>query len=123
MQNVVPFPLAELQAAVMVKVFKGELEVPPSGGQAALSGESPSDAANSSKDYHSLITPRDIEYCRELQALLDAHDSGDDPFQPVRWDERMAALRYQTGAMKQERTKLLVKNAKEFREQNQPYRL
>lgn len=122
-KNVVPFPLAELQAAVMVKVFKGELEVPPSGGQAALSGESPSDAANSSKDYHSLITPRDIEYCRELQALLDAHDSADDPFQPVRWDERMAALRYQTGAMKQERTKLLVKNAKGFREQNQPYRL
>lgn len=120
-KNVVPFPLAELQAAVLVKVFTGEVEVPPS--EATASAFAPSLASVAPKDFHSLITPRDIEYYRELQAILDAHGGTEDPLQPVRWDDQMAALRYETAILKQERTKKLVERAIKLRQQGKAYYL
>ncbi|SCU86499.1 LANO_0C08196g1_1 [Lachancea nothofagi CBS 11611] len=114
-KNVVPFPLAEAQACLMTKVFSCEVEVPPTDG---LAGD-----MAAGKDYHSLVTPRDIEYCRELQGILDSHNGTKDRLQPVRWDNEMAALRYDTAALKAERNKTLVHRAMQLRDRHEDYSL
>ncbi|SCU86934.1 LAFA_0E03818g1_1 [Lachancea sp. 'fantastica'] len=114
-KNVVPFPLAESQACVIAKVFCGSIEVP--------SIDASEWASRDVKDYHSLLTPRDIEYCRELQAILDSCGGKDEAARPKVWDNQLAALRYQTGSAKKERTRLLVRRALELRDKGQAYYL
>ncbi|SCV00005.1 LAME_0G06920g1_1 [Lachancea meyersii CBS 8951] len=112
-KNVVPFPVAESQACLIAKIFCGAVDVPLMDSSARAMGNG--------KDYHSLVMPRDIEYCRDLQGILDSCGGLNDPFQPRRWDEQMAALRYQTAAAKNERTKLLVRRAMQLRQNGQAY--
>ncbi|CEP63186.1 N,N-dimethylaniline monooxygenase LALA0_S07e04390g [Lachancea lanzarotensis] len=114
-KNVVPFPLAESQACTVAKVFSGAIEVP--------SIDFSARAVQEPKDYHSLVTPRDIEYCRELQAILDSCGGQDDEARPRLWDDQLAALRYRTGLAKKERTKILIHRALELRDKGEAYYL
>ncbi|CCD24004.1 N,N-dimethylaniline monooxygenase NDAI_0C03440 [Naumovozyma dairenensis CBS 421] len=109
---VVPFPLAELQACVIVKVFTNKLTV---------SKHTEEDFGN--RHGFSFATGEDIDYYRHLQALLEMSGGNDDPFQPVKWDESHKRLRIKNVKDKENRNLLLSKFASELRERKEVYRL
>lgn len=111
-KNIVPFPVSELQACLITKVFTGSVEVP-------LVMQDSSEPEG--KDYHSLLSPLDIEYCQRIQQLLDTRGGTADIFQPIRWDESKVELRYRSAEMKRKRTKILIHKAMELRSEKKPY--
>ena len=113
-QRVVPFPLAELQACLMVKAFTGKLAVP----------------AESTSHYdhlasgHDIPADEEIGYYRELQSLLDGAQSTEkDAFTPVQWDDALAAERAAVAAGKFERNVQLHANTVAARAAGKQYEL
>ncbi|CCE64331.1 hypothetical protein TPHA_0H01230 [Tetrapisispora phaffii CBS 4417] len=112
-QMIIPFPLAELQAAVLSQVFENKIHIPHT-----------FKPDNNSESYHSFPELTDIEYYRHLQKLLD--DTNYDPtsnFKPVKWDTYHRELRSTSKDNKTERNKMLIKHAKILREKGLPYKL
>lgn len=109
--NVIPFPLAELQACVISKVFDGIISV--------QSDEiEPRDLE---ANYHALPRGEDIEYYQKLQALLDSHGGAQDAFQPVKWDEQRCKWREESYSAKRSRNETLKKHALLLRKKQEPY--
>lgn len=110
--GIVPFPTAELQAALMVKVFNGKLDI---------SKVEDTECSQSVK----LGVGADVEYYRSIQSFIDEANAGDDvdPFQPVKWDERHNDLRLRCPDLKQQRNVHLHNLARNFRAHNQSYRI
>ncbi|EDO14453.1 hypothetical protein Kpol_260p3 [Vanderwaltozyma polyspora DSM 70294] len=110
-QLVIPFPLAELQASVMVKVFTNKLEVPstPQG--------------NDDPNYHYFPNYTDIDYYRLLQSLLDSHDGDKDKFKPVKWDGEYEKMRRGCTELKRQRNLKLFLYAQKLRKEHIPYHL
>ncbi|KAG0655727.1 hypothetical protein C6P44_005447 [Monosporozyma unispora] len=109
--GIIPFPLAELQAALIVKVFTGKLDI-----SNLKDGES-------SKSVQ-IGVGADVEYYRSLQNFINEADDGVvDPFQPVKWDERRKDLRLQCPDLKQQRNIYLHKLTTNFRAHNQSYKI
>ncbi|QLL30265.1 hypothetical protein HG536_0A00820 [Torulaspora globosa] len=117
-QLIVPFPLAELQAALMVKAFNGDLTVPPQ----------PDDVLDpellqKQPAYHPIPDFKDVDYYRELQAILDGAGGSNDPLQPVKWNEEYKQMRIASTGDKQKRNIILTQHASNLRAQNKPYEL
>lgn len=110
--GVVPFPLAELQASLIVKQIIGQLDI------------SKIDDSKF-KDSVKLEPGKDVEYSKFLQRVLDTTqtDKERDPFQPVRWDVRLTDLRMQCPKLKEQRNIQLHKLTLSFRQQGESYRI
>lgn len=117
-QLIVPFPLSELQASLMVKAFNGDLTVPKQSDD-----ELDPQLAEKQPAYHPIPDFRDVDYYRELQSILDAAGGANDPLQPIKWDETYKQMRITSTGDKQKRNMILTKHAKESRSQNKPYEL
>ncbi|CAL9737024.1 thiol-specific monooxygenase [Monosporozyma servazzii] len=109
--GIVPFPTAELQAALIVKVFSGKLDI----------SNMKDTEYSQSVQFGAGV---DVEYYRSLQNFIDdANVGGVDPFQPVKWCEPHKDLRLQCPDLKQQRNVHLHNLATKFRAQNQSYRI
>ncbi|SMN20743.1 similar to Saccharomyces cerevisiae YHR176W FMO1 Flavin-containing monooxygenase, localized to the cytoplasmic face of the ER membrane [Maudiozyma saulgeensis] len=114
-QLVVPFPLAELQASLIVKAFTGKLQVP--------------NQSDSTFDHlpsgHNIPAEKEIEYYHELLSILaDVSDpTNPDKFQPEAWDEDKVKERSITAQEKYERNIQLNKYSQEARSKGNQYEL
>lgn len=115
---IIPFPLAELQAALMVKVFTNKLKV-PSLPDDVLYKEQLSQRAK----YHQIPDFTDVDYYRHLQSLINEAGGQNDPFKPVVWDDTYKTMRENGPQDKANRQKKLEQYLKELKAQNQDYKL
>jgi hypothetical protein len=70
-QRVIPFPVAEAQAAAVARVFAGRLSLPSQDAMRAAEREI-EDAAPNPRDFHLLPFPRDGEYINKLAAWCES---------------------------------------------------
>lgn len=114
-QLIVPFPIAESQACLIVKAFTGKLIVPKI-------SESKFDHLPNG---HNLPDGQDVEYGRELQSILDSVSdaAAPDNFQPVQWTEYFANERAITAGEKFQRSVQLNKYSQESRAKKEKYHL
>lgn len=117
-QLIIPFPLAELQASLMVKAFDGDLTVP-----AKSDDELDPELLTKQPAYHPIPDFTDVDYYRDLQAILDAAGGAKDPFQPVKWNDEYKELRVACTSEKQKRNTILTQHAANLRAENKPYEL
>lgn len=88
-KNVVPFPLAETQAAVVARVWSGRLKLPSKEDQ-FVSLRKEEQERGTGQGHHTLKHPLDAEYQQDLTDWLKA-DTSPDPdkgFFGVEWDEQ-----------------------------------
>lgn len=110
-QMVIPFPLAELQAAVMVKVFTSAIKVPKT---------LTTDEENVGHKYPDFA---DFGYYDDLQSILDKSGGDKDPLKPIKWDTELKNARIKSGDDKRLRNILLTNHAIELKRENKPYAL
>ncbi|GAV53219.1 hypothetical protein ZYGR_0AI05030 [Zygosaccharomyces rouxii] len=115
---IIPFPLAELQAALMVKVFTNKLKVP-----SLPDDELYKEQLSQRAKYHQISDFKDVDYYRELQSLLDEAGGQNDPFKPVVWDDNYKTMRENGPQDKANRQKQLVQHLKKLKSQREDYRL
>ena len=111
-KNIIPFQLAELQASIIDLVILG-----------SITKSDMVDADNesiTSSDYHSLPTPKDIEYYQHLGSIVARHGP-DSKFKPLTWTDSLVQERISSSKVKAERQKLLVQWAIHQNLQNKPY--
>ncbi|KAL8870686.1 MAG: hypothetical protein Q9174_003325 [Haloplaca sp. 1 TL-2023] len=110
-EMIVPFPLAEAQAAVVARVWSGRLTLPPSEDMERWVHDV-RNAKGEGRSMHALEPPQDLRYMRSmgdwcceatrLEGELDQRRA-DTSFQgkmPREWDERMWWLRMQAAEMR-----------------------
>lgn len=107
-QLVIPFPLSELQAAIMVEVFCKNLPI-TTGFDSNACGT------------HNFPKGKDLEHYAELQELLDGIPHRVGQFAPVRWDDRLIDLRNSSYTDKEERNVLLAEHAQALKKKKAPY--
>lgn len=117
-QLVVPFPLSELQAALMVKAFNGQLSVPK-----VSDDEREPEVYKKRANYHGIPDFTDVDYYRKLQSILDKVGGDKDPLKPIKWDEEYKNMRVTSTENKAKRNIVLVKHAGNLRAQQKPYEL
>ncbi|BAP69657.1 thiol-specific monooxygenase [Kluyveromyces marxianus] len=110
--NIVPFPLAELQACVIDLCIAGRI---PESEIVSPAIEEPTS--------HFLPTPKDIEYYQHLQGILDKYGAADAAFKPRNWTQKWVDERLSSAELKAQRQKLLVQWAIELHARGQPYTL
>lgn len=115
---IIPFPLAELQAALMVKVFTNKLKVPR-----VPDDELYKDRLAQRAKYHQIADFKDVDYYRELQSLLDEAGGQNDPLKPVVWDDNYKTMRQNGPQDKANRQAELEKHLKELKVQGKAYKL
>ncbi|QLG72995.1 hypothetical protein HG535_0E00790 [Zygotorulaspora mrakii] len=115
-QSVVPFPLAESQAAIMVKVFSGQLKVPNQSDD-----ELEPEFLATLPNYHNLADLKDLDYYDELQSILDQTGGEKDPFKPVKWTDKDKLNREKCVEDKKKRNIYLSKLSSDSRAQKIPY--
>lgn len=115
---IIPFPLGELQAALMVKVFTGKVEVPSQPDDVLYSEE-----ISQRRNYHQIPDFKDVNYYRELQAILDKAGGQDDPFKPVYWDDHYKVMRENGPSDKASRQKILASHLKDLKSLGKSYQL
>ncbi|CDO91927.1 unnamed protein product [Kluyveromyces dobzhanskii CBS 2104] len=119
MKQIIPFQLAELQASIMDLVISGSIA-------AADITNAPYDSLNDnihevpSADYHLVQSPKDIQYYRHLQDIIDKQNLNS-PFKPVLWTDDLAKERENCSKLKAQRQQLLVKWAIHQRSAHEPY--
>ncbi|KAL3235593.1 N,N-dimethylaniline monooxygenase [Nakaseomyces bracarensis] len=106
-QMVVPFPLAESQAAVISQVFQHNITIDK-------------DEREDRDETHNFPDLSDVEYYRTLQSVLDKTPHR---FQPVVWDDAHRERRAQSAQEKKVRNGLLAKHAQQLHENRKPYYL
>ncbi|CCK70345.1 N,N-dimethylaniline monooxygenase KNAG_0E00770 [Huiozyma naganishii CBS 8797] len=115
-QLIIPFPLAELQAALIVHIFEGTI--------------SPQEQAPGPFDSSVVLDNlKDVAYYRWLQEQLDAANgrsaSVSDPvrahFEPVWWDAHHESLRASSSADKRRRNDVLHDHTLQLRSQGKSY--
>ena len=107
-QLVIPFPLSELQAAIMVEVFCKNLPIT-------------TEFDSSVCGAHNFPKGKDLVHYAELQALLDGIPHRIGHFKPVKWDERLIELRNASYSDKEERNVLLAEHAQALNKKKVPY--
>ncbi|GCE99559.1 hypothetical protein ZYGM_002026 [Zygosaccharomyces mellis] len=115
---IIPFPLAELQASLMVKVFTNKLKVPN-----LPDDELYKEQLSQRAKYHQISDFKDIDYYRQLQSLLNEAGGQNDPFKPVIWDDNYKAMRENGPQDKSNRQQQLVPHLKQLKSQHKDYRL
>ncbi|EJS43399.1 fmo1p [Saccharomyces arboricola H-6] len=107
-QLVIPFPLSELQAAIMVEVFSKNLPITTKF-DSSICGS------------HNFPKGKDLEHYAALQHILDSIPHRIGNFDPVKWDARLTQLRNASYADKQERNLLLTDHAQALKNKKVPY--
>ncbi|AJU22772.1 Fmo1p [Saccharomyces cerevisiae YJM1242] len=107
-QLVIPFPLSELQAAIMVEVFCKSLPITTTFDSNACGT-------------HNFPKGKDLEYYAELQELLNSIPRRVGHFEPVVWDDRLIDLRNSSYTDKEERNVLLAEHAQALKKKKAPY--
>ncbi|CAB4254866.1 similar to Saccharomyces cerevisiae YHR176W FMO1 Flavin-containing monooxygenase, localized to the cytoplasmic face of the ER membrane [Maudiozyma barnettii] len=114
-QLVVPFPLAELQASLIVKAFTGKLQVP----------EQSNSIFDRLDSGHNIPADKEIQYYHELLSVLASASDPNNPdeFQPETWDEDLVKERSITAQEKYERNTQLNRYSQEARSKGNQYEL
>lgn len=100
----IPFPLAESQGAVVAAVYSRRLTLPDDSTMRQSERAEEAEKGNINAEFHSLIFPKDVEYYREMQALLDTATNPSTGLKPVVWDDARYELR--AGAFDKKRLRL-----------------
>ncbi|RAR00769.1 FAD/NAD(P)-binding domain-containing protein [Stemphylium lycopersici] len=106
-QRVIPFPVAEAQAAVLARVYAGRLSLPPL--QEMVEWEhGVVDDMGDGKNFHLLPFPKDAEYINEMSAwAMEAGPEGKTPPVWGEWEfwcrERFPRIRAAFGALGEKR--------------------
>ena len=104
-EKIVPFPLAESQAAIIARVWSGRLTLPSQSDMQAW-WEGIARERGSGKGFHALTPPSDLEYMKDMYDwCLEGKDraSTDNDARgkiPRRWDEKACWLRMEAAEMK-----------------------
>lgn len=116
-KNVVPMPMAELQAAVIARVLTGRIKLPAKVEmEAAYQAELETKGAGSK--FHELKTPADTDYYIELNRWAQTVSGG---LEPKVWTPELVSLRERTVELKQERTNVVVDHIKFLKLQGLPF--
>ena len=75
-QRVIPFPMAEAQAAVMARVWSGRLQLPSEEEMASWESET-KDETERGRDFHLLQFPKDADYLNMLHDWASSVDDND----------------------------------------------
>lgn len=102
-QRIVPFPVAEAQAAYVARVFSGRLKLPSRTTMATWEKETLSNRGE--KDFHTLGFPDDVSYINELHELSVSAREGPGKTPPF-WDDEKRWTRQQFPMIKQAALKL-----------------
>ncbi|KAI0465495.1 hypothetical protein LJB42_000732 [Komagataella kurtzmanii] len=102
MKNIIPFPLAESQGAVIARVYSGRLELPCEAEMRKDEIEEIKKRGGESK-FHSFATPTDVEYAQELASLVDKAVPFDAGFKAEIWTEEKKNRRVDFVDIKQQR--------------------
>ena len=114
-KNVIPMPFSESQAAVVARVFSGRMQLPSI---EAMESTLPEPM----EGMHILTFPKDVEYCKELQAWID--DSGTkEGFEAEEWTEERTTTRGLTATIKARRLLDVLAHVKELWKKKVPYQL
>lgn len=100
-QKVIPFPLAEVQAAVVARVFSGRLALPDQAVMKSWEDEVVAEMGTG-KSFHVLKFPRDADYINMLHDWAVSVDGESRAFgkQPPHWDEKQYWTRQRFPAIK-----------------------
>ena len=104
-EMIVPFPLAESQAAVIARVWSGRLPLPSQSDMREWR-EGIARERGSGRGFHALTPPKDMEYMKEMydwcfeaqEGTSCDNDAGGKL--PKRWDEKACWLRMEAAKMK-----------------------
>ncbi|KAK6457567.1 uncharacterized protein RJT20DRAFT_24740 [Scheffersomyces xylosifermentans] len=121
-RNVIPMPLAESQGAIIAKVYSGKLKLPTKE-EMQLEYKKELEIRGTGKDFHSIPYPKDVEYYRELQNILDRNGLNKEGLSPPIWDEKRANDRRDTKKLKSARQEAIVEHASKLRESGESFRL
>lgn len=119
-KNIVPMPLAESQAAVLSRVYSGNMKLPD---KETMTTEYLQEIADRGNDYHSLKFPADADYCRLLQQWIDQCGLSNYGLRAPIWDETKYQERGQSGAMKSERISKVIDYANTLRDRGSSFKL
>lgn len=99
-QRVIPFPLAEVQSAVISRVWSGRLTLPSESKMKAWEDEVYA-ATGGGRDFHLLSFPKDADYMVAMyEWAMSAADGRGKGKEPPRWNEREYWLRERFAAVK-----------------------
>ncbi|CAN3375016.1 hypothetical protein DIURU_005182 [Diutina rugosa] len=117
----VPFPLSELQAAVIARVYSGRLALPTTEKMKEISAKEYRERGGND---HFFDYPDDVALYRFYYGLL-ANEPRllDTGLNPVYWDEELRRVRDVAAATKIARMKEIYRWANTLREQNKPFTL
>ena len=93
-QRIVPFPTAEVQAAVLARVWSGRLTLPSQAEMKAWEDEVNSETGGGRR-FHILEFPKDADYMNEMHDFAMCAEGGKSKGKepPPRWDARLYWLR------------------------------
>lgn len=120
--NIIPMPFAESQGAIIARVFSGRLSLPS---QAEMEAEYEKVLASRipGKSLHFMGYPKDIEYLKHLQSIIDENHLEKEGLHPPVWDEAREQLRAKTEATKAARVLDVIEFVRELRNNGELYRL
>ncbi|KAB8360565.1 hypothetical protein FH972_024305 [Carpinus fangiana] len=96
--NIVPFPVAEGQAAVVARVWAGRTALPPLAEMLAWERARVAERGDG-KAFHRLAPPEDVEYVNELRRWSEEGADGGESTAP-HWGVYMRALRFAVAKIK-----------------------
>jgi cation diffusion facilitator CzcD-associated flavoprotein CzcO len=115
-KNVIPFPMAESQGAVIARVYSGRLSFPSEDVMRESELEELKIHGNGTK-FHRFETPADIVYARELETWCDTAVPKEFGFRAEPWTEERQQLRENSLNFKIESTQKHVESRRKLREQ------
>lgn len=108
----VPFPLSEIQSAVIARVYSGRLKLPST--EEMLASERAQEIAknNLESEFHNLPFPEDTEYYKELENWIKTgvETNPESGFFPEPWDDEKVKLRKISFDLKKKALEEKVKN-------------
>lgn len=117
---IIPFPLAELQGAVVARVLSGRIELPPRAAMLADEARHEESRAHRDANFHDYVFPDDVAYYRELDDWVRKGTSSDPAaatgFFGESWGEDRFVVRRDAFARKGEHVKAKLARARAERE-------
>ncbi|KAI5966148.1 FMO1 [Candida pseudojiufengensis] len=120
-KNIVPMPLGESQSALIARVYSGRYDLPTTQ-EMKESYEQELDEKGESK-FHVFGFPKDYEYGKHLQELIDSRDLRHPGLVAPIWDEQLIEDRSESKEAKNKRLQELVKHVKKLRSEGKDFEL
>ncbi|KAG8623436.1 hypothetical protein KVT40_008412 [Elsinoe batatas] len=98
-QRVIPFPMAEAQAAVVARLWSNRITLPSEGEMEAWE-ENQQEASGGGRNFHLLKFPKDAEYINMMHDWVMSSDEPEKGKKPPRWGEEEFWLRERFPAIK-----------------------